>query len=312
MKYAIFSDIHGNSFALKAALADAEKYGVDKFLMLGDYYSPFPWGDEVIDIIRGIDSAVVVRGNGEGYLTNLHGQDQKEWIYEQFKPIYWGYRMLKPENLEYLLMLPDNITISDDGLDINLTHLLKIFFRNRKIKYFHNSTFRIFLEQEKKTYISHEEYLKCAREELLSLPDVLEEINALPKGIYLFGHNHMQFYVEYNGRIFINPGSCGSSCDYDPTASYTILEISGDNLNIIERRISYDINLTVGKLRESDFTAGAPEWSRIIEKQLITGKDYFGTFVMYLTVIGKELGQTEFPVSNYIFEEAVRKWDWEL
>ena len=52
MKHAIISDIHGNIHAFKAVLADAMLQNVDKFLLLGDYASSFPYGNDVVDTIR--------------------------------------------------------------------------------------------------------------------------------------------------------------------------------------------------------------------------------------------------------------------
>jgi len=56
MKYAIFSDIHGNYPALKAALSDAYAHKADKYIFLGDYTNAFPWGNEVTKAIRDIKS----------------------------------------------------------------------------------------------------------------------------------------------------------------------------------------------------------------------------------------------------------------
>ncbi len=48
MKCAVFGDVHGNSGALEAVLADAEKAGVDTLVCLGDVASldsgPTPGG----------------------------------------------------------------------------------------------------------------------------------------------------------------------------------------------------------------------------------------------------------------------------
>jgi predicted phosphodiesterase len=305
MRYAIFSDIHGNFPALKAALADAENQGADMFLMLGDY-GMMPWVNEVAETMRGLDRAVVIRGNGEGYLINLRGQNQNKWIHEQFKPLYWTYRTLKPENLEYLTSIPETAVISEKGENIHLSHSLKIFYRSPKIKPFHTSGFRAIME---KTPFSHEEYLSFARDELLSATDVIEEIHALPKGVYLFGHNHLQFHMEYEGRIFVNPGSCGVACDWNPTAAYTILERIDNGWDIIERRVQYDIDLTAEGLRRSSFAAEAPFWIKIIERQLITGKDYFGKFVSHIAETGRKLGHTGMPVSNDVWSVAVETWD---
>jgi len=227
------------------------------FLLLGDYYTPFPWTNEIVETIRGIDSVVAIRGNGEGYLINLRGQNQNEWTSEQFKPIYWSYRTLKPENLEYLITLPETAVVSYNGDNIYLFHSMNIFFRSKRIDIFHSSNFRKMMEI---LPFTHEEYLVRAKKEILSRSDALADILALPKGIYLFGHNHLQFYMEYEGRIFINPGSCGVSCDCDTTAAYTILEYCENGWEVIERRVKYDLNLTAKGLRNSSFTVEAPFW----------------------------------------------------
>jgi len=43
MKYAIISDIHGNSFALEAVIKDAREQAAEAYIFLGDYCSALPW-----------------------------------------------------------------------------------------------------------------------------------------------------------------------------------------------------------------------------------------------------------------------------
>jgi hypothetical protein len=50
-------------------------------------------------------------------------------------------------------------------------------------------------------------------------------------------------------------------------------------------------------------------WSQVMELELMTGKDYFFPFVLHLIETGKQLGRTEYPVSNEVWEAAVRTWD---
>jgi len=306
LKYAIFSDMHGNLPAFEAALADAKKQGAEKFLLLGDLCSPFPWANEIAETIRSMDFAHVIRGNGEGYLINLLGQNQADWTYEQFKPLYWSFRALTAENLKYLTNLPETFDIADGGENIRLAHSLNIFFRSPKIKPFHSSYFRILMEKKP---FSHEEYLAFAKKALLSRPDALEQIRLLPKGVYLFGHNHMQFHMEHEGKIFVNPGSCGSACDCLTGAAYTLLEHTGDSWAVTERRVEYDIQLAAGALRNSGLAAEAPVWAKIIEGQLMSGKDCFGEFVGHLIETGQKLGKTEYPVGNDVWEAAVKSWE---
>jgi len=142
MKYAVISDIHGNNHAFQAVLADAEAIGVDTYLLLGDYASSFPQGGEVVDAIRKLKSAVVVRGNGEDYFAPLKGKDFKELTHEQMKPVYWGYRSLSPENLDYVLNLPQTAAFTDCGIKVNLEHNTSMFYQQPKIKPFWSEHFR--------------------------------------------------------------------------------------------------------------------------------------------------------------------------
>jgi predicted phosphodiesterase len=64
----ILYDIHGNLPALESVLADAERAGVDRWLLGGDYGTPSPWPLETLDRLRGLESATWIRGNGERWL----------------------------------------------------------------------------------------------------------------------------------------------------------------------------------------------------------------------------------------------------
>ena len=54
MRIAIFSDIHANIYALKAALADAAECGVTDYTFLGDLITDLPWANEVYDLVRSL------------------------------------------------------------------------------------------------------------------------------------------------------------------------------------------------------------------------------------------------------------------
>ncbi len=61
-------DIHGNLPALDAVLEQADREGVDRWLLGGDYGTPSPWPLETLDRLRGLDDATWIRGNGERWL----------------------------------------------------------------------------------------------------------------------------------------------------------------------------------------------------------------------------------------------------
>jgi len=156
---------------------------------------------------------------------------------------------------------------------------------------------------------THADYLAFAREALLSCPEARGEILALPEGAYLFGHNHLQFHIEYQGRLLINPGSCGAALDFDPSAAYTLLEYTGDDWLVTERRAAYDTEYVADKIRGSEFAIESPVWAGVIERMATTGKDYFGPLVRHVADTGRRNGHTKMPVPNDIWDIAIATWD---
>ena len=304
MKYAIISDIHGNYHAFMAVLADAKAQGADMYLLLGDYTYP-PYSNEVAGAIRGLKDAIVIQGNGDERYKTLIGRDPLEFTHEQFMLVYWCYQSLSCENLEYLVNLPETAVVNDGGTEIFLAHALDLFFRSPRLRHFHSWHVRTMMED---TPFTHEQYLARAEEELLARPGAAREILAMPKGVYLFGHNHLQFYMEYDGRLFINPGSCGEPLDWDTRAPYTMLKVDGPKWVVEERRVAYDLSPALEGLKTSGFHAHAPVWSDVMEKCLMTGKDYFSPFVMHIQETARKMGETNSPVSNGAWEEAVKTW----
>lgn len=305
MRYAILSDIHGNLHALKAVLADAKINNADRHLLLGDYFLDYPYLNEVFETIRSIPVAAVIQGNKEEKLLRLSDKDLQK---KQMSPARWNLNELSAENRDYLKSLPETIEISENDMTIRLMHSFDVIFREPWIQPFYSSWFR---EQMSKTPFSHDEYLTFALDALLSRQDALADIEALSKGIYLFGHNHLQFHGEYNGRIFINPGSCGAACDCDTTAAYTLLDIEGTACNIIERRVAYDIKEALEGLRSSSLGAEAPEWRQLVEKVLLEGQDYFHLFLTHVYETGRQLGDSSYPVADSTWESAAASWDFD-
>ena len=71
MKYAIISDVHGNAPALRLALDDARMQGAEGFLFAGDYCISAPWPNEVVEMIRSLPGAHVIRGNNDEQADKL-------------------------------------------------------------------------------------------------------------------------------------------------------------------------------------------------------------------------------------------------
>jgi len=149
--------------------------------------------------------------------------------------------------------------------------------------------------------------LTQAKADLLSVPAAVAEIKKMPEGVYLSGHNHIQFYMNHENRVFINPGSCGEPLDGDARASYTILSVNPTGeYSIDERRISYDQLAAATALHTAGYHAYAPIWSDIMEAELCTGRDFFYPLAAHVFETAGKMGEASYPVSNAAWEEAIR------
>jgi predicted phosphodiesterase len=64
-------DIHGNLPALEAVLEDAREAGADHWLLGGDYGAWSPWPRETLELLRTLEPATWIRGNGERWPREL-------------------------------------------------------------------------------------------------------------------------------------------------------------------------------------------------------------------------------------------------
>ena len=103
-------DIHGNMPALEAVLAEAEKEGVDRWLLGGDYGTPSPWPQETLDRLRQLEPATWIRGNGERWLREPPADRPEVMeVYELFQgglpeeEVDWLYRLPAQAELDGVL-----------------------------------------------------------------------------------------------------------------------------------------------------------------------------------------------------------------
>jgi putative phosphoesterase len=68
MRLGVVADIHGNDVALRAVLADAERFGVDRWWALGDLVLFGPRPAEVLELLRGLSGLGMLRGNTDRYV----------------------------------------------------------------------------------------------------------------------------------------------------------------------------------------------------------------------------------------------------
>lgn len=219
MRILVLSDIHANRTALEAI-----DESFDACVCLGDLVD---YGTESVPVVEWAiaRTKIVVRGNHDHAVAQRvrarGGRGFRE-LAALTRPLMWD--QLTPRHLKYLSRMPLTRKIEIDGLRMYLVH----------------ATPRDPLD----------EYVTTGTEGWTTHLESLTEVDLL-----LTGHTHVQGLYETRAGRVLNPGSVGQPRDGDPRAAYAII----DNGRIELKRVRYDIDLAVARMREQGIS------SRIVE-----------------------------------------------
>lgn len=205
-KIAIVSDIHANKYALNVFLDYVEKENINTILNLGDFVQIGPNPYEVSNIILNDSRFINILGNNETSLFESEDKIKNEEINHRI----WTKEQLK-ENYKKIKKIPTNRIVEIEKMKILLIHSRKDNIKGMPKIYSNN------IEEFAKDY---------------------EEFNS---NIVLFGHTHEKMLIEYNNKMFINPGSLG--CSRAKKVDFAVLKL--DNGKIIScnfKSLTYDKN----------------------------------------------------------------------
>lgn len=238
MKTAVLADIHGNSFALRAVLADAAGRGVSSFANLGDiFYGPIdPAG--TWDILSAMDMPTV-RGNQDRILLEETGDNP---------------------TLRFVLD-----ALSDEARD--WVYYLPSVLQVRGMFLLHGAPGNdcAYLMED---VASGEPELKSCAEILRGMP-----IPAPP--LVLCGHSHVPRVQQCDATLIVNPGSVGLPAYTedepahamevgDPRARYAVVEETPDGWQAEIVAVEYDHAAAAACARKN----GREDWALFLE----TGK----------------------------------------
>src|SRR5262249_18313199 len=107
MRIAVVSDIHGNSTAFEAVIADWSAQPIDRVVCLGDAMMCGIGADRVVRLLQSLD-ALVVMGNGDDIV--LHGEEsadyraypRTEWMDWYLTMRDWQLARLSAEDMAYI------------------------------------------------------------------------------------------------------------------------------------------------------------------------------------------------------------------
>ena len=299
MKYAVISDIHGNAPALRLVLEDAAARGAEAFLLAGDYCINAPWAREVVQIIRSLPNAHILRGNDEAHLDVEPGDDG------QFEASRWCMSTLSSEDKAWLDALPEELTLVCEGITIRMAHSSQAFVGKCLHEKFRTSVLPAFYPDGP----ADREALLADFRSLWKKDVFRGYIEALTPGVYVFGHNHIQAWGAFDGRILINPGSCGMPLDCTAFgAAYTLLTIADGRVFVEERRIPYDLELLITKAKATGQYKAARVWSEIVFSQWRTVREKVYQFLHHCERYATNIGDPRRPFAKDTWEAAFAQW----
>lgn len=219
MRLLVVSDIHGNLTAFRGVLAAAGDH--DLVLCAGDIvgYGPEPGG--CVDTVRGLNVRCVA-GNHDVEVTTGESFGSNPYAAKAIN-IHRG--LLGAGQKRWLRGLPSSLELEFEGF---------------RLAVFHGSPIHPLRE-----YV-------FPMEAQMRGEGFLESTGA---DIIILGHTHVPYMVKTSSGTVVNPGSVGQPRDGDPRASYALVDLSGNGVEVANERDEYDIDVVTSRMRER----GIPE-----------------------------------------------------
>jgi len=307
MRYALISDIHGNAHALSAVIEDALIQKVNCAIFLGDYCVGLPSPTETLECLYNIPiPSYFVEGNEEERIVNLSKQNQSSWVDGQFSMTYWCYNNLTNCNVSFLSSLQKIICI-DDAIEtpIYAFHKPELFFKDtfetslEPKQYYSSINAGLFTNNTFQSYVTR----------LLSknIP-LFEKSEILPKGVYAFGHSHIQWSYAIDNILLVSPGSCGLPLDLQRDAPYIILEYSKQKWNVELRRVQYDTNKVIKTITDLQLECSAKIWASLIGMEVLTAYEQAVPFLKYVEKYARSINDYNRPFSKKTWINAFNNW----
>lgn len=265
-RIAILSDIHGDTTALEAVIADARALGATEYWLLGDILLPGPGREDLFDLLDAIPITAAVRGNWDDCvleaLDGEYGLEDPQEI-QLLRLTQYLMEGLDPKRIDWLRSLPLVEKKEVNGIRFSLTHNLP-----------------------EKNYGGD-----------LRPANVTENFDQLlddQTDMAIYGHVHKQLLRYGNqGQQILNPGTIGMPYfDWEPIqnhrAQYALIDVEEDGVtNLQFRKVAYDYE---GELQDAK-DKGLP----FIEmyEELRREDNYRGHNIELLTTLIEKYGYTK-------------------
>ncbi len=242
MKFAIFSDIHGNFEALRAVWEVIHSLRVDRVFCAGDIVGYGPDPVRCIDFVREHGIACVQGNHDEAVAL---GGPQDPMLPEAEAAVYWTHAQLDAERLGWLAELPDRVETEFFGVvhAAAAPHPKWLYVIDEESALLH------FLFQDQRLMFNGHTHVPL---QVIHRPGKRPQLSLL----------HSQL-LPRRCRMLAGVGAVGQPRDGDPRASFVLYDPRTGFLQL--RRITYDFSRTQARILD----AGLPE---MLAKRLTIGR----------------------------------------
>ncbi|MCL2783450.1 MAG: metallophosphoesterase family protein [Propionibacteriaceae bacterium] len=224
-RIALISDVHGNITALRAVIEDAQRQGATEFWLLGDTFMPGPAGQDLFDLLDGVNTTVWMLGNWDevGMITALRG----ELALNDATDVYltrlsmFVHANIGDAGVARIASWSPALTRQVGGVTVSISHNLPTKnWGGALMPYEPQANF-----------------------------DAIFDDN--PADVAVVGHTHIPMLRSSEpGRLIINPGSAGQTISFNgpgtprpPRVQYAMLVISDQGIDQIDfRAVPFDID----------------------------------------------------------------------
>jgi putative phosphoesterase len=219
MLIAVLSDIHGNSTALKAVLAEAARLKVSHMLILGDLVGYYYDAREVFELLSDV-SKTTIKGNHENFMTGvMEGTVDPELMHKKYgSGLSIAIKTLSLDMIRQVHEMKDTEILRMDGLTIQICH---------------------------GSPDSVDQYVYPDAE-----PAVLDKFDVAGIDYIFAGHTHYPFVRIGKHSVWANPGSVGQSRVHGGIADWAILDTARNVY--IPKQTKYDTGAIKEIVKKTD------------------------------------------------------------
>jgi len=215
-RIALLGDVHGNLVALEAVRVAIRAAKPDAVMIAGDHVLNGPEPAATIDLIRELeaDGALVVQGNTDIAVADFDYSAAFPWMAEGVPESFrsaaeWAHEAIGPERVDWLRRLPAERRLRFDGAFALVCH-------------------------------GSPGSQTAGLDQVLDPAVTTERLARTDARIIACGHTHLPEVRDLGWKLIVNSGSAGYVFDGDPTASWALIDIEGDEIRAEIRRTEFD------------------------------------------------------------------------